>query len=90
MGQTVTLALRLQALTADVAYPVLVGQSAAQRIGPLFEQSDLALKPLGSFLLPGLQQSCKVFTLRTLLQPGSLAEQSTLHYLHQQQKNSAT
>ncbi|SFC17341.1 adenylate cyclase [Polaromonas sp. OV174] len=89
LGQTVTVALRLQALTADLAYPMLVGQSAAERVGPLFEQSSLALKPLGSFLLPGLQQPCKVFTLRTLLQPGSIAEQSTLHYLHQQQKNSA-
>ena len=86
LGQTVTIALRLQALTADLAYPVLVGQSAAQRIGPVFEQSNLALKPLGSFLLPGLQQACRVFTLRTLLQPGSVAEESTLHYLHQQQQ----
>jgi adenylate cyclase len=87
LGQTVTIALRLQALTADLAYPVLVGQTAAQRIDPEFKQSDLALKPLGSFLLPGLQHSCNVFTLRTLLQPGSVAEKSTLHYLHQQQKN---
>jgi adenylate cyclase len=69
LGQTVTIALRLQGLTADLAYPVLVGQEAARRIGPLFEQAELALKPLGSFLLPGLQHSCKVFTLRTLLQP---------------------
>ena len=87
LGQTVTVALRLQALTADVAYPILVGSGAAERIGPLFDRADLALKPLGSFLLPGLQQACKVFTLRTLLQPGSIAEQSTLHYLHQQQKS---
>jgi len=58
-------------------------------MGPVFEQSDLTLKPLGSFLLPGLQQGCKVFTLRTLLQPGSVAEQSTLHYLQQQQKKFA-
>ncbi len=88
LGQTVSIALRLQALTADVAYPVLVGPTSAQRIGPLLGQSDLLLKSLGNFLLPGLQQGCKVFTLRTLLQPGSVAERSTLHYLHQQQKNS--
>ena len=88
LGQTVSIALRLQTLTADLAYPVLVGQTAAQRIGPLFEQSNLALKPLGTFLLPGLQQACKVFTLRLLLQPGGIAEQGNLHYLHQQQKNS--
>lgn len=89
LGQTVTIALRLQGLTADLAYPVLVGQTTAQRMGPQFEQAKLALKPLGSFLLPGLQHSCKVFTLRTLLQPGSPAERSTLHYLHQQKNNLA-
>ena len=89
LGQTVTIALRLQGLTADLAYPVLVGPAAAHRIGLPFEQASLALKPLGSFLLPGLQHSCKVFTLRTLLQPGSLAEQSTLHYLHQHKNNVA-
>ena len=89
LGQAVTIALRLQALTADVAYPVLVGPTAAERLGLLYEQSDLSLKPLGSFLLPGLQHGCKVFTLRTLLQPGSAAEQSTLHYLQQQHKKFA-
>lgn len=89
LGQTVTIALRLQGLTADLAYPVLVGQATAQRMGPQFDQAKLALKPLGSFLLPGLQHSCKVFTLRTLLQPGSPAERSTLHYLHQQKNNIA-
>jgi len=90
LGQTVTIALRLQGLTADLAYPVLVGQSAAERIGLLGEQSDLALKPLGSFLLPGLKQPCKIFTLRTLLQTGGMAEQSTLRYLNQQHKNIVT
>jgi adenylate cyclase len=89
LGQTVTIALRLQGLTADLAYPVLVGQEAAHRIGVQFGHADLALKPLGSFLLPGLQHSCKVFTLRTLLQPGSPADQSTLHYLRQQTHNTA-
>lgn len=89
LGQTVTVALRLQGLTVDLAYPVLVGETAAQRIGIQFDQAKLALKPLGSFLLPGLQHSCKVFTLRTLLQPGSPAERSTLHYLHQQKNNLA-
>lgn len=87
LGQTVTVALRLQALTVDLAYPILVGPTAAQRIGPLLDKAHLALKPLGSFLLPGLQQGCKVFTLRHLLEPGSAAEQGTLHYLHQQQKS---
>lgn len=89
LGQTVTIALRLQSMAPDLAYPVLVGPAAAHRIGLPFDSASLALKPLGSFLLPGLQHSCKVFTLRTLLQPGSPAEQSTLHYLHQHKNNVA-
>ena len=88
LGQTVTVAVRLQALTADVAYPILVGPGIAERVRPLFAQPHLGLKPLGSFLLPGLQRGCKVFTLRTLSEPGSAADQSTLHYLHQQKQNS--
>lgn len=86
MGQTVTIALRLQALTVDLAYPILVGPTTARRAG-LSEQPQLALKPLGSFLLPGLQRARTVFTLRTLLEPGSVAEQSTLLYLFQKQNS---
>jgi adenylate cyclase len=89
LGQTVTIALRLQDLTSELAYPVLVGDEAARRIGVPFEQSDLALKPLGTFLLPGLRHSSKVFTLRTLLQPGSSAEMQSLHYLKQQNPHAA-
>lgn len=86
LGQIVTIALRLQAQTADLAYPVLIGQGLAQRLGVQPDSAHLALKPLGSFLLPGLQQSCSVFTLRNLLQPGGLAEQRALMYLRQQQQ----
>jgi len=84
LGQTITVAMRLQDMTAELAYPVLVGAQAAERIGVPFERSDLALKPLGSFLLPGLRHSTKVFTLRTLMQPGGDAEQQSLRYLQQQ------
>ncbi len=84
LGQTITVAMRLQDMTAELAYPVLVGAEAAERIGVPFERSDLALKPLGSFLLPGLRHSTKVFTLRTLMQPGGDAEQQSLRYLQQQ------
>jgi len=89
LGQTVTVAMRLQDMTADLAYPVLVGTETASRIGVPFEQSDLALKPLGSFLLPGLRQASKVFTLRTLMLPGSDAEQQSLRYLRQQGQTAA-
>jgi adenylate cyclase len=84
LGQTITVAMRLQDMTAELAYPVLVGAQAAERIGVPFEHSDLALKPLGSFLLPGLRQSTKVFTLRSLMQAGGDAEQQSLRYLQQQ------
>jgi adenylate cyclase len=84
LGLTVTVAMRLQEMTAELAYPILVGAEAAGRIGLSFERSDLALKPLGTFLLPGLRHGSKVFTLRSLIQPGSDAEQQSLRYLKQQ------
>jgi len=92
LGIPVTVAVGLRGMTADLAYPVLIGQAAAERCHRSVEdpeEADIAIKTLGSFLLPGLQRSCKVFTLRTLLQPGGPAEQSNLLYLHQLQKNSA-
>jgi adenylate cyclase len=89
LGQTVTIAVRLQAMTADLAYPVLVGGETAERVGVPFEHGELALKPLGQFLLAGLRHGTKVFTLRSLLQPGSDAEQQTLRYLRQQSGNPA-
>jgi adenylate cyclase len=84
LGLTVTVAMRLQEMTAELAYPILVGAETAERVGLSFERSDLALKPLGTFLLPGLRHSSKVFTLRSLIQPGSDAEQQSLRYLKQQ------
>lgn len=84
LGQVVTVAIRLQDLTAELACPVLVGAAAAERLGIPFERSELALKPLGSFLLPGLRHASKVFTLRGLMQPGGDAEQQSLRYLKQQ------
>ena len=90
LGKPVTVALGLRDMTADLAYPVLIGQETAEcllRSAEPAVQFDFAVKSLGSFLLPGLQRSCKVFTLSTLLQPGGPAEQSNLLYLHQLQKN---
>lgn len=89
LGPPVTVALRLQEMTAELAYPVLVGEHAAQVIGVPFEQSELALKPLGNFLLPGLRHSSKVFTLRNLLQPGGPGERQSLQYLRQQKNLAA-
>jgi hypothetical protein len=75
--------MRLQEMTAELAYPILVGAETATRVGVSFERSELALKGLGSFLLPGLRHSSKVFTLRTLMQPGGDAELQSLAYLQQ-------
>ena len=86
LGQVVTSTLRLRDMTVDLAYPVLVGQAAAKIImasSTAPEQPELALKPLGSFLLPGLQNSQQIYTLRNLLQPGLPQEQDNLRYLHQ-------
>lgn len=85
LGQVVTSALRLRDLTQDLAYPLLVGQGAAKIIMATsdLDELDLALKPLGSFLLPGLQHSHQIYTLRNLLQPGLPQEQANLRYLHQ-------
>ena len=84
MGQPITVAMRLQEMTAELAYPILVGSETTERVGIPFERHELALKSLGTFLLPGLRHASKVFTLRSLVQPGSDAEQQSLQYLKQQ------
>ncbi|PZP49202.1 MAG: hypothetical protein DI596_15855, partial [Azospira oryzae] len=55
LGETVTIALRLQALTADLAQPILVGEGAAARL------ADDRLISLGAFLLEGLRRSHVVY-----------------------------
>lgn len=84
LGQTVTLALRLCDMTADLSYPVLVGQGAAHHLPPQLDQPETILKPLGSFLLPGLRQGTKIYTPKQMLESNSLAEQENLQYIRQQ------
>ena len=55
LGETVTVAVRLQSLTVDLAQPVVVGEQAAQRL-----PKD-TLIPLGSFLLEGLRAAREVY-----------------------------
>jgi adenylate cyclase len=55
LGETVTIAARLQALTADLAQPILVGEGAAARLPP-----D-AVVSLGSFLLEGMRTARTVY-----------------------------
>lgn len=78
LGQTVTIALRLSDLTGDLAYPILVGPGVATAVEPRLDEPDLVLKPLGTFLLPGLTQSGKIFTLTTLLKANTEQEQQTI------------
>lgn len=57
LGQTVTIAARLQALTADLAQPVLLGQWSAAAL-----PAEMLL-PQGSFLLEGLNHPYSVYAV---------------------------
>ena len=47
-GETVSVTLRIQEMTADLSYPILVGEVAARYL------QDVSLKSLGHYMLPGL------------------------------------
>ena len=81
LGRTVTIALRLSELTGDLAYPILVGPGVATQIEPRLDEPDLLLKSLGFYLLPGLTQSGKIFTLCNLLVAHAEQEQQTIELL---------
>lgn len=81
LGQPVTVALRLSDMTADLAYPILTGPGVANMVEPRLDEPELVLKPLGTFLLPGLTQSGKIFTLSTLLKTSAEQEQQTIEIL---------
>ena len=49
LGETVTIALRIQEMTAELAHPILVGECAARQL------SDARLDSQGSYLLNGLR-----------------------------------
>ena len=55
LGETVTIASRLQGLTADLAQPILIGEGAAAHLA-----AD-AVTSLGSFLLEGLRRPRLVY-----------------------------
>ena len=57
LGETVTIAARLEALTAELAYPILVGPEAVRQSG------STDTKALGDFLLAGLSRARKVHAL---------------------------
>jgi adenylate cyclase len=55
MGETITVAARLQALTVDLAQPILVGEGTARLL------PDGSVSSLGSFLLEGLRTSRQIY-----------------------------
>lgn len=57
LGSTVTRAARLQGLTADLSWPILVGPGLHARL------PDAPLLPQGEFLLEGLTQPCVVYAV---------------------------
>ena len=57
LGDTVTIVLRIQELTADLAHPVLVGGVAARKL------KDEKLESQGHFLLDGLRNPRQLFAM---------------------------
>jgi adenylate cyclase len=78
LGEAVTVATRLQALTGELAYPILIGPSLA-----LAQRKHTALHRLGDFLLTGLARPHSVYALPIELPP------SRLHLVHTSQRNAA-
>ena len=54
-GDTVSIPLRIQEMTADLASPILIGEVAARFL------SDAELQSLGHYMLPGLMNSHALF-----------------------------
>lgn len=57
LGDTVTITLRIQELTADLAQPILIGECAARQLG------NYNLESQGSYLLAGLKIPHVLFAL---------------------------
>lgn len=62
LGDTITIASRLTALTGDLAQPLLIGESAAARLQAA--PNGQTLVNMGAFLLEGLRRSYKIFAPR--------------------------
>ena len=59
-GETVSIVLRIQEMTADLSYPILVGEVAARYL------QDAPLKSLGHYMLPGLTTAHVLYTHQAL------------------------
>lgn len=67
LGETVSVAAALQAMTGELACPVLLGPQLIQQAHP-----PTALRPLGQFLLPGLNRPRILYALPVELDPQRL------------------
>ena len=63
-GETVSVTLRIQEMTADLSYPILIGEVAARYL------HDAQIKSLGHYMLPGLT------TAHVLFAPIALEEEN--------------
>ena len=59
-GETVSVVLRIQEMTADLSYPILIGEVAARYL------QDAPLKSLGHYMLPGLTTAHLLFAPEAL------------------------
>jgi len=62
LGDTVTRVIRLQEMTAELAEPVLFGAGFVELVG------ESEFRDLGSFLLPGLQKSRRIYASSNKIQ----------------------
>jgi len=62
-GETVSVAMRIQEMTADLSTPILVGEVAARYL------TDVQLESMGRYLLPGLINTHTLFTPSSLSSP---------------------
>ena len=61
-GETVTVTLRIQEMTAELASPILIGEVAARHL------RDFELQSMGSYLLPGLTTQHVLFSPSSQIQ----------------------
>jgi CHASE2 domain-containing sensor protein/class 3 adenylate cyclase len=78
LGETVTITLRIQDMTAELAQPILVGACAARQL------SDQRLQSQGSYLLSGLRIPHTLFAppLQNITEPKTRSDQPSLKLLH--------
>jgi adenylate cyclase len=70
MGEAVSVAARLEKLTAELGYPVLVGPKALAQCGNAAEAQDT--QKLGDFLLSGMRAPRTVYALNVPIDPSHL------------------